>query len=256
LIVNRSGVGVIRRHFGYFFPNLPNRSKQVSALILNAENGLFSRFIFYYMNIQLVWKDVFSFSAEEESLDAYFKQLGGEFFELYKQLQEHEEVHFALTPEQQVQFNQFFTIVQDTYVSLKGIDYLATVRRLGLIAFRISMIFSALRLMEHGVFPKLLVCEDRDFQIALSMTRILVKHAAKVFSELPEEEPLIKRNNRKERFFKCLPREFSWKEFMAIGLRMGIPDRTTERYILEFCKSGMVNNYDWRQYQKTLNPEI
>jgi hypothetical protein len=33
--------------------------KQVSTLIPNAENGLFSRFIFYYMNILPVWKDVF-----------------------------------------------------------------------------------------------------------------------------------------------------------------------------------------------------
>ncbi|MCU7551956.1 DUF3987 domain-containing protein [Chitinophagaceae bacterium LB-8] len=235
---------------------LSGTPKQVSALIPNAENGLFSRFIFYYMNIQPVWKDVFAYSAEEESLDAYFKRLGGEFFGLYKQLQEHEEVQFVLTPEQQGQFNGFFTIVQDAYVSLKGIDYLATVRRLGLIAFRVSMIFSALRLMEHGVIPKQLVCEDRDFQMALSMVRVLVKHAAKVYSELPEEEPLPKRSNRKEGFFKRLPEVFSRKDFRTIAYRMGIPDRTADRYIYEFCKSRILSNDEWGQYQKVFEMQI
>jgi hypothetical protein len=234
---------------------LSGTPKQVSALIPSAENGLFSRFIFYYMNTRVVWKDVFSFSGDE-SMDDYFKGLGEEFFELYKQLTEQEDVQFVLTEQQQAQFNQFFTIVQDTYVSLKGIDYLATVRRLGLIAFRISMILSALRLMEHGGFVQRMVCEDRDFAVALKMTRILVKHAAKVFSELPEEEQLPKRNNRKELFFESLPKVFSRKEFLAIGLKAGIPDRSAERYMLDFCKCGMVRNEKLGQYSKVITSEL
>ena len=33
--------------------------KQVLSLITDAENGLFSRFIFYYMDTKLEWQDVF-----------------------------------------------------------------------------------------------------------------------------------------------------------------------------------------------------
>ena len=39
---------------------LSGTPKQVSSLIPNAENGLFSRFIFYYMNVRPVWKNVFA----------------------------------------------------------------------------------------------------------------------------------------------------------------------------------------------------
>lgn len=240
---------------------LSGTPRQVATLIPSAENGLFSRFIFYYMNTRVEWKDVFSFSGEE-GLDTYFKGLGEEFFGLYKQLTEQEDVQFMLTEGQQAQFNQFFTLVQDTYVSLKGMDYLATVRRLGLITFRISMIFSALRLMEHGVMDneqqgcRRVVCEDKDFGVALQMTKILVKHAAKVFAELPEEEQLPKRNNRKERFFEGLPKAFSRKEFLAIALRLGIPDKTAERYILDFYKSRMVNNDERGQYSKLIPSEL
>lgn len=218
---------------------LSGTPKQVSALIPSAENGLFSRFIFYYMNVQPMWKDVFLFSGDE-SLDAYFNSLGYEFFELYKNLKEQGAIEFRLTPEQQAQFNQFFGQVQGAYVSLKGLDYLATVRRLGLIAFRISMILSALRIMEHGTIPQQVVCEEQDFQTTLKMIKTLVKHAAKVFSELPEEEQLPKRKNKRERFYKALPKEFTRQNYADIAVRQGIPDKTAQYYIAEFCKSGLV----------------
>ena len=43
---------------------LSGTPKQVSALIPNAENGLFSRFIFYFMNVKTNWKDVFADTTE------------------------------------------------------------------------------------------------------------------------------------------------------------------------------------------------
>jgi hypothetical protein len=46
---------------------LSGTPKQVSALIPNAENGLFSRFIFYFMNIKPVWKDVFANSGDQST---------------------------------------------------------------------------------------------------------------------------------------------------------------------------------------------
>jgi hypothetical protein len=62
---------------------LSGTPKQVSTLIPNAENGLFSRFIFYYMNILLVWKDVFA-GDNSQTLDDYFRHLGNQFFDFYK----------------------------------------------------------------------------------------------------------------------------------------------------------------------------
>jgi hypothetical protein len=60
---------------------LSGTPKQVLALIPNAENGLFSRFIFYFMNIKPVWKDVFA-GDSNTTLDDYFRHLGDRFFDL------------------------------------------------------------------------------------------------------------------------------------------------------------------------------
>lgn len=219
---------------------LSGTPKQVSALIPNAENGLFSRFIFYFMNVRPTWKDVFA-DTTSQGLDEYFDTLGAEFYELFKVLKASSEMQFCLTADQQAQFNGFFAQVQDHYMTLQGIDYMATIRRLGLIAFRISMILSALRILETGDTSTQVICEERDFQTALAMVRVLVKHSAKVFTELPEDVKPSPRKNRKQKFLDALPLEFNRQKFLEVAKQMNIPDKTAEGYITEFGKSGLVH---------------
>lgn len=214
--------------------------KQVSSLIPNAENGLFSRFIFYFMNIQPVWKNVFAITSDN-GLDDYFDQLGNDFFRLYQTLANNPEIQFCFTAEQQEQFNAFFVQIQATYLSLQGLDYMATIRRLGIIAFRFAMILSALRIMEHGDLSERIICEERDFQSTLEIIRVLVKHASKVFSELPEDAPLPKRKNQKEKFLDALPASFNRQDYLKIAASMSIPDKTAEGYITMFSKKGLIH---------------
>ncbi|HNX89987.1 MAG TPA: DUF3987 domain-containing protein, partial [Paludibacteraceae bacterium] len=121
---------------------LSGTPKQVSALIPSAENGLFSRFIFYFMNVRPVWNDVFA-NSSDQTLDSYFNHLGMQFFDLYKHLEyQSEPIRFCLTSGQQQAFNAYFAQTQNQYLCLYGADYLATVRRLGLITFRMAMILT------------------------------------------------------------------------------------------------------------------
>lgn len=219
---------------------LSGTPKQVSALIPNAENGLFSRFIFYFMNVKTNWKDVFADSTEN-GLDEHFDVLGAQFYELYKILKTGSEIEFCLSAEQKSQFNQFFAQVQDQYIALQGLDYMATVRRMGLVAFRISMIFSALRILETGDTSSQMVCEERDFQAAISMVKVLVKHSSKVFNELPEEEKPTTRKNRKQKYLDALPKNFNRQKYLEVAKNMNIPDKTAEGYITEFSKKGLIH---------------
>ena len=234
---------------------LSGTPKQVSALIPNAENGLFSRFIFYFMNVRPTWKDVFA-DTTSQGLDEYFDALGAEFYELFKVLKTNSEMHFCLTADQQAQFNVFFAQVQDHYMTLQGIDYMATIRRLGLIAFRISMILSALRILETGDTSTQIICEERDFQVALAMVRVLVKHSAKVFTELPEDVKPSPRKNRKQKFLDALPQEFSRQKYLEVTKQMNIPDKTAEGYITEFGKSGLIHREKQDHYINLNSQEV
>ncbi|WP_417620060.1 DUF3987 domain-containing protein [Oceanihabitans sediminis] len=245
---------------------LSGTPKQVSALIPSAENGLFSRFIFYYMNVKPVWKNVFA-STTENGLDDYFENLGNQFYELYKLLKVNGDFQFHLTADQQEQFNQFFSEIQVKYLNLQGMDYMATIRRLGLIAFRFCMLFSALRILEmpHIQFNKngvafdrstgeiynlghqtgdtsnKLICEERDFQASLAMIKVLVKHSSKVFGELPQEETKPTRKNRKEKFLYALPRNFNRQKYLEVAKKLNIPAKTAEGYITSFIKANLIH---------------
>ena len=229
---------------------LSGTPKQVAALIPNAENGLFSRFIFYYMNVRPVWKNVFA-SQTPNGLDDYFDALGNEFFNLYSSLKAGQDVQFFLTADQQDQFNQFFSEIQIKYMSIQGIEYMATIRRLGLIAYRFCMIFSALRIMEPGETSSKMICEERDFQASLAMVKVLVKHSSKVFAELPEDVQKPTRLNRKEKFLNKLPKHFNRQKYLEVATALSIPHKTAEGYVTDFCKSNVIHRESQDNYTNT-----
>jgi hypothetical protein len=78
-------------------------------------------------------------------------------------LADYGKVRFHLTCEQQRRFNAFFERTQVQYVDEFGEDIIASVRRLGLITYRIAMIMSALRIMEGGCFEDNIICRDVDY---------------------------------------------------------------------------------------------
>ena len=229
---------------------LSGTPKQVSPLIPNAENGLFSRFIFYYMNIKPIWKDVFA-GDDSQTLDDYFRHLGNQFFDFYKTLQQQSApLRFCLTTTQQQTFNAHFSQAQNQYLYLCGVDYLATVRRLGLITFRIAMILTTLRIMATGHISTPLICDDTDFYASLEMVKILIQHAARIYETLPAETEKTKQPNQKQQFLEKLPPEFSRQDYLKTAKTLNIPDKTAEKHIAKFVQSGLITHFAHDKYFK------
>jgi hypothetical protein len=229
---------------------LSGTPRQVSALIPNAENGLFSRFIFYFMNIRYEWKDVFA-GESGQTLDHYFDHLGAQFYDLYKCLESQAEpMRFCLTVSQQQQFNSYFEQTQIQYIELCGEDYIGTVRRLGLITFRLAMILTAVRIMDTGELRSPLVCIDIDFNIAMEMVKVLVQHAAHVFQQLPTDTATKVQPNQKQQFLNMLPAEFDRQTYLAVAQKLNIQPKTAEKQIARFAKTGLINHFAHDKYRK------
>ena len=160
-----------------------------------------------------------------------------------------------MTEEQQIKFNAFFTQIQEKYLTLQGMDYMATIRRLGLIAFRIAMIFTALRIPETGDFSQRQFCLDIDFQNTLAMIRILVKHSSHVYSELPVDVNPTKPKDRKEQFLDKLPEKFTRQNFAIVAKNLSIPQSTADRYITIFCEKGFVRRDNHGNYTNLISRE-
>ena len=228
---------------------LSGTPKQVLNLIPSAEDGLFSRFMFYYMNMQPVWSNVFA-SNTPTGLDDYFYELGKEFFGFYEALKASSDIQFLLTKDQQDAFNQFFTTCFQHYFNLKGEEYIGTIRRLGLITFRMAMILSALRLMDSGEVPGKLICEEQDFKTALSIAETLIIHASFIFNQLPDTEQIKKKLNKRERFYEMLPQQFNRQGYLDVATQLGIKDKTAQGYITNFVKGGLLHRDEKDSYTK------
>ena len=201
------------------------------------------------------WKDVFA-STTESGLDVYFDELGSQFHSLYQTLQALPEMNFSLTSGQQLRFNQFFEKIQTLYIAIQEEDIMSSVRRLGLTAYRIMMIFSGLRIMETGEMADNIICDDVDFENTLQMVTVLIKHSSYVFTQIAQEVYKPKPKNRKEKFLERLPAIFNRQAYVSIALELNIPDKTAQRYIKEFVDAGLIidGGYDKYLNQNSQNP--
>ena len=243
---------------------LSGTPQQILNLIPDAENGLFSRFIFYVMPTQLVWHDMFV-SKDNTTADEKFERIGRDFCTLLKKLPDGP-IQFTLSPAQGVQFNDFFRDTQSRYAAIFGEEIVASVRRLGLIMFRITMILTVLRHIEEVPAKrrkslKKVVCTDVDYDTALAVIQVLLQHSAAVFQTLPrrtDHAAALKGRRQlsdavRQKFLAALPDTFDRPTYIQVAASLNIIERTAERYVSDLCKSGHLSHPANGQYHK--NPE-
>ena len=230
---------------------LSGTPKQVSSLIPNAENGLFSRFMFYFMNLRPIWKDVFA-GDDEQPLEHKFDVYGKEFldFNLFLR-QQPGRFRFAFSSSQQKAFNAYFEQTQLQYLELCGDDYVGSIRRLGLIAFRLAMIMTALRIIDTGEVSSVLVCNDSDFNTVMEIVKVLVLHAAYIFEQLPKDTATQQPLNHKRQLLDALPAEFDRQTYLAVAKNLNIPDKTAEKQISRFVDAGLLKRPSHGKYCKS-----
>ena len=234
---------------------LTGTPRQILNLISDAENGLFSRFAFYYLDTKLVWNNVFANSGNE-TLEDYFQNLGKEYQDFFNILKASTDITFYFTAEQESDFNATFDEWQQTYVETCGEEFVATVRRLGVIMYRIAMCLSALRIMEDGNFEDTLCCMDEDYRTAKTIADVLIQHDARVFHTLanttaaPRTASAAQRQSAHMKFFEGLPDEFDRKTYADIATQMGLNPKSMDRVIRKWCDDGKLENPAHGKYTK------
>ena len=223
---------------------LSGTPKQVHNMMPDVENGLFSRFLYYAFEDNSEFKNPF-ISHRQVNYTDFFREKATTVFDLYQQLQAiREPVSFQLTEEQGLQFTELFNAMLSRNKLLLGRDFDANIKRLGLITFRIAMIFSVLRILEEGELPYPMICSDLDFQTAMSIGTTLEKHAIAVFQNLPNNDL----KGAKLKFFEKLPPQFDRQAYLKVAEELGIHPKTAEKYISQF-KTKLLN-HEHNQYTK------
>ncbi len=235
---------------------LTGTPRQILNLITDAENGLFSRFIFYFLDLRLVWNDVFN-THTDTSLDEHFQALGREFHDFHTILEKAQDIRFALTPVQAADFNERFSAWQSEYSASCGDEFVASVRRLGLITFRLAMILSALRIMEDGIIEDRLTCLDTDYQSAMTMASVILRHNAHIFLSLPKADTAqltssvsTRTTLQQRQFLEALPPDFDRQTYTELATSPGVNPRTADRIIRRWCDTGQLENVSHGKYRK------
>lgn len=234
---------------------LAGTPNQVQTLIPNAENGLFSRFIFYKLSLTTDWKNVFA-NKVRGGLESHFNSLGSEFLEMYTELEEADDISFDFTEKQKDQFHEFFASLSKKHTTLHGLDFLSITRRTGVIFFRIAMIISFFRMKEQQKSLDQIVCEDVDFNITKKIVEVLILHSGFVFSQTPKKPKSNIVKTREQQILESLPLKFNRKILYDVSSKLNIPKKSADKLITKLTEDHWVQKEMHNSYINTTKLDI
>jgi hypothetical protein len=156
-----------------------------------------------------------------------------------------------LTPEQWSKLNSSFTDHLDEIIELAGEEATSIVKRMGLVLYRICMLFTTLRKFENGDCSEIIICEDTDFESAITLVSIYIQHSILMFANLPNKNAhhTINTSPKKQKFFDTLPDTFQRKEAIEIGESLGMKSRTIDTCLAKWV-GEVLEKEDTGQYRK------
>jgi len=214
---------------------------QLKKLVPQVENGLFSRFMYFGLETDSTFKNVFDTSGGD--LDKHFREIGESLRELFKQLYHTKEpVIFKLQSHQEEEFLLYFQDLKQTLIDTYGDTLAGSVNRFAIQFFRLTMIFTTLRAFEENELRTVLYCQDIDFQNTLTIFKTFVWHALNIFDSLAAQN-LNTLPQDKQQLFAALPAVFTTVEAIQKGNELKMQERTVHRFLknrqlFEYVKHG------------------
>ena len=251
---------------------LSGTPSQVKPLIPTAENGLFSRQVFYYMPAIHHWQN--QFDRNDGNLEDTFKALGMEWKDKLKTIVMNGIFTLHLTDGQKDEFNRLFSRLFVRSGLANGNEMSSSVARLAINICRIMEVVAMLRAMEQGeitaspyVSPaphtatdnlkdhivsrwNLLIASD-DFHAVLSLAESLYRHTTHILSFLPNTEVASRGNADRDALVDSMEEEFTRASFLQKAGEMGIKSETASTWLKRMQKHGLVENVDGKgNYRK------
>jgi hypothetical protein len=222
---------------------------QLKPLISSVENGLFSRFMYYYFEDVQGWKDV---SPEAQVLDVedVFKSSARIVSQLYDKLHLRQNPLEIKFPKNQWDlFQTEMSLATDTLIKSGKFDFISVIKRHGLMTFRIAMILTVLRnnqLINDEIND--LNCSDEDFARSLDIIKIMIEHSLFVFDMNDKSSVYLPMNERK--LLHELPNQFSRAIGANSALKFNIAERTFADVLKRWEAKGIISKEGHGVYKK------
>ena len=247
---------------------------QVRPLIPSAENGLFSRQMFYYMPSITEWVNQFDLS--DEDYDSRFTGWGKQWKTFIEWLGTSVNlIQLKLSEEQKIRFNERFAQLFGHAGFTHGGAMRSTVARIAINICRILSVVALLRATEKllpphktifnsqfsifkcpglspsddipeenvrdGIVPKLdLTATEADFEAVLNLTEPLYRHACHILSILPATDVQQREPTPQEALFDALPLAFNRQEALHEAKRIGMGTDTLDSHLRRMLEKGVI----------------
>lgn len=223
---------------------------QIKPLVESQENGLFSRFIYYFFNEVSRWKDV-SPKGNPIDKDSIFSTAGKDIFNLYNLLFNNPSpIEVKLTESQWERFNSDMTTITDLYISQNKTEMLSSIKRHGLIMFRICIILTIIRNNDLIEGQTELICEQADYEIAFNIIKCTIDHSIEVSNILAKDKYNLP--VREVLLFSSLNHTFRRSEALDYAVESGIPIRTLDSILSKWIKKNVIKKVSNGVFEKII----
>ena len=243
---------------------------QVKPLIPSAENGLFSRQLFYFMPPIDEWMD--QFDSEGEDYGLRFATWGTQWKQVLDLINGSvQTIQLRLSEKQKELFNQRFAQLFSHAGYAYGGSMRSAVARIAINTCRILSIVALLRALRnsssptknfqfsifHFQFPRSLPrpgdphreyqgwyrpvdlrVTDEDFQAVLTLIEPLYRHSSYVLGFLPTSEAVPVQTSPEQALFNALPMMFCRRQAVEEAAKNGIPEKTLDSSLKRMLEKG------------------
>ena len=219
---------------------LSGTPNQIRNMISSVEDGLISRFIFYPFVAKPVWNN--QFARKNKELQTAIESLGNDLLGMMEFYSVHP-MGIEFSDEQKTRhFDLFNELISD----LEASDHIVgSIKRLGIIAIRFAMIFTAIRIYENREPAESTLCLDADFDNALALSKTFLEYTKRVFGFLGSSKSI----NQELILYDSLNDEFTTREAIEKGDEIGMISRKVER-VLHNLMGGRISKRSHGKYFK------
>lgn len=248
---------------------------QIDTFISSVQNGLFSRFIYYFCHYKPGWIDAVDDGDTEIDNVTFFRSLGEDVHRLYLRLKAlTEPLHFNFTKQQRKKLNDTYHTQYDNYTELDGDDIHGVLIRMPQITMRIAMVLTMSRLltmtdeeMDKALSGKL-ECSNTDFNTALTIALTLLRHSSWYFEYrmninaaenlLQEEVHIDLGREDANTAIESLPknRNLTSRDIVDRLIATGVPESTAKKTIARCIKGNYLKKVSHGIYRRTTFEEF
>ncbi|MEO5931635.1 MAG: DUF3987 domain-containing protein [Candidatus Kapaibacterium sp.] len=223
--------------------------------IPNTENGLFSRMAFYSFTDHPEWRTQEP-REDQTALDAHMSHAADQLNELAMMLEGRTDPLCVYWEKEHWRWHtQTFSAEFARTLSAHDDGGLAaTVKRAGVIAFRIACILSVVRAFEKGAnlqTMRSVAVTDDDARSGILIAQVYLRHAIAIAEDMPKPRRASGGGGTRGAFLAALPSgEFRRRDYLRVAEEIGISDRTARKYLQVAIKAGLLTEPSYAVYRK------